>query len=132
MAYDEKLAGRVRRLLSRKPAFSERKMFGGLCFLLRGRMCCGVHGAELIVRVTPADQPAALAKPHVRAFDLTGRPMKGFVIVRPRGFATNSALRGWIAYGMRVTDTLPAKAAKARAGGKLNRGGGRRRAAARR
>jgi TfoX/Sxy family transcriptional regulator of competence genes len=109
MAYDEKLAARMRKLLSRKQALTERKMFGGIAFMLRGNMCCGVHGEELIVRVAPDDYPAALKRPHARTFDLTGRPMKGFVLVRPKGCAADKALRDWIALGERAADALPAK-----------------------
>jgi hypothetical protein len=112
MAYDEKLAERVRRRLQRKPAYSERKMFGGLCFMLRGHMCCGVLKDELIVRVTPGEYAQALAWPHVRAFDFTGTPMKGFVVVRPKGCAMAQTLGRWIARGMNVAAGLPAKSRK--------------------
>lgn len=110
MAYDEKLAGRVRQLLRRKPAFSERKMFGGLCFMLRGNMCGGVLGDELIVRVAPEKYVAMLAKPYVRAFDFTGKPMKGFVVVRPRGCASDPALKKWVSHGVRFARALTPKA----------------------
>jgi hypothetical protein len=114
MAYDEKLAERVRRLLNREPSFSERKMFGGICFLLRGRMCCGVLGDELIVRTAADEYAAALARPHVRVFDFTGWPMKGFIVVGPRGHAAANTLRAWIDCGRRAA-LRPAKRRKKRA-----------------
>ena len=110
MAYDEKLAGRVRQLLRRKPALTERKMFGGICFMLRGNMCCGVLDEELIVRVAPEEYPTALARPHVHAFDFTGKPMKGFVVVRPRGCASDPALKEWVSHGVRFARALTPKA----------------------
>jgi TfoX/Sxy family transcriptional regulator of competence genes len=112
MAYDEKLAERVRRRLYRRPAYAERRMFGGICFTLRGHMCCGVLNDELIVRVAPGEHAQALARPQVRAFDFTGRPMKGFVVVRPKGCATAQALAAWIARGIKVAAALPAKPRK--------------------
>ncbi len=89
-------------------------MFGGICFLLHGRMCCGVLKNELIARVAPEEYAQALARPHVRVLDFTGKPMKGFAVVRPRGCASDKALREWIAMGMR-TAARPAKRRKKRA-----------------
>ncbi len=78
MAYDEKLAGRIRGLLAKRKAITEKKMFGGVAFLLNGNMCVGLHGVELIVRLDPKKTEEALAEPHTRIFDMTGRPMKGW------------------------------------------------------
>jgi len=114
VAYDEKLAARVRRLLRRKTGFSERQMFGGICFLLRGRMCCGVLGDQLIARVAPEEYAQALAAPHARVLDITGRPMKGFVVVLSKGCAADQVLRAWIARGLRVAAARPAKRRKKR------------------
>ena len=83
MAYDERLAQRVREELADRPGYAEKKMFGGLCFLLRGNMCCGVGKDGLMVRVGPEQYESALADDHARQMDFTGRPMKGFVFVHP-------------------------------------------------
>jgi hypothetical protein len=101
MAYDEHVATRVRTALRNRRDFSERKMFGGIAFLLHGRMCCGVLGDELVVRVPEDEFPAMLRQRHVRPMDFTGRPLKGFVYVSPSGFRTAAALRGWLARGER-------------------------------
>src|SRR5262245_28524745 len=81
MAYDEALAGRVRLALRGQPGIAERKMFGGVAFLRNGRMCCGVVGQDLVVRVIESDMEKALRERHVRPMDFTGRPMRGFVYV---------------------------------------------------
>lgn len=96
MAYDEALARRVRRLLAPLPEFSERRMFGGLCFLLAGRMCCGVVGEDLVVRTGPEGHAAALRRPHARPMDFTGRPLRGFVYVAPAGLRSARGLRQWV------------------------------------
>jgi TfoX N-terminal domain len=95
MPYDNELAARVRRLLSDRDDVSERAMFGGLTFMLGGRMCCGVNRDELIVRLHPDDEAAALARPHARPMDFTGRPMRGFVTVG-RGGVRGRALARWV------------------------------------
>lgn len=98
MSYDEALAGRVRKELEGAPGtLGERKMFGGICFLVDGAMCCGVLGPDLIVRVGPARHAEALASPHARPFDFTGRPSKGMVYVAPAGVKTAARLRAWLA-----------------------------------
>ena len=109
MAYDEALAERMRKVLAGEPGLTEKKMFGGVGFLIRGNMACGVHGDDLIVRVGPARYDEALAQPHARAFDMTGRPMVGWVEVAPAGFASAAELRRWIALGVEHVKTLPAK-----------------------
>ena len=109
MAYDETLAARIREGLGKRGGMEEKKMFGGLAFLLRGNMCVGVHGNELIVRVDPDEGARALAEPGVRPFDLTGRPMKGWLLVEAKGLATDSALRRWLDAGVIFADSLPPK-----------------------
>ena len=99
MAYDEGLAQRVREALADKPGFSEKRMFGGLAFLLRGRMCVGIVGDELMVRVGPEAYAQLVREPHARTMDFTGRPMKGFVYVGCDGFESDAALQRWIAHG---------------------------------
>lgn len=110
MAIDLKLAERVRGVLEQERAFTEKKMFGGLCYLVRGHMACGITGqGDLMVRVGPEAHPAALKLKHARPMDFTGRPMKGFVFVAPEGLRTRRSLRTWIGRGLAFTDSLPAK-----------------------
>ena len=109
MAYDEKLAGRIRRVLGKRKALTERKMFGGIAFMLRGNMCCGVLNDELILRLGPEKADRALKNPHTRQFDITGRPMKGLIIVTPRGHRTDGALRKWVWLAADFAASLPAK-----------------------
>lgn len=96
MAYDERLAARVREALGRRVAFGERKMFGGLCFLHEGGMLLGIVGDDLMVRVGPERYEAALGEPHVRTMDFTGRPMKGMVYVNSRGTREDPAISRWV------------------------------------
>ncbi len=109
MAYDEKLAGRVRGLLAKRKAIAEKKMFGGVAFLLNGNMCVGLHDGELIVRVDPKKTGEALAEPHTRIFDMTGRPMKGWILVKSSGVASEDALAKWVSVGVSYAASLPAK-----------------------
>ena len=109
MAYDEGLAQRVREALSERPDLSERKMFGGLCFMLGGNMCTGIVGEELMLRVGPDSYEDALARPHAREMDFTGRAMKGFVYVAPEGFETTDGLSSWIDRGLAFVLSLPPK-----------------------
>lgn len=109
MAYDEKLAARVRRLLAKRLDIEERKMFGGLAFLLRGHMCCGVVDDRLMVRVGPDAYDKAVKLPDAREMDFTGRPMRGMVYVDPPGLSPDAKLRQWIARGIDFVLSLPAK-----------------------
>jgi TfoX/Sxy family transcriptional regulator of competence genes len=109
LAYDEALAGRVRDVLAFEPDLAERKMFGGLAFMLRGNMCCGVLGDELMVRVGAEGHDRALALPHARPMDFTGRPMKGMIYVGRDGIADDAALRGWVERGAAHARALPPK-----------------------
>ena len=107
MAYNEKLAGRVRKLLTRRQGFDEKKMFGGLCFLLKGKMVCGVLKEDLVLRVGPENYKKALVHPYVRPMDFTGRPLKGFVFVGPGGCRTEKSLSSWITGAVEYASTLP-------------------------
>ena len=109
MAYDEQLAERVRKLLVAFPEVLERKMFGGLAFLLRGNMCCGVVGGELMVRVGRESYEAALLEPHAREMDFTGRPLRGFIYVASEGLVSEGDLRAWVERGARYAESLPPK-----------------------
>ena len=109
MAFDEKLAERIRKRLGKRPGLTEKKMFGGLAFLLNGNMCCGVHRQELIVRLDPEQTDQALRQRHTRIFDLSGRPMKGWILVQPKGLTTEAALAKWIQTGVKYASSLPAK-----------------------
>ena len=102
MAYDDALANRVRRLFGSRRDITERRMFGGLTFLLRGHMCCGIVGHDLMVRVSRDEYHAMIRTPHVRPMDFTGKPLRGFVYVAPPGVRTASALRRWLTRGERV------------------------------
>jgi hypothetical protein len=108
MAYDEKLAARVRALLADHDDVAERPMFGGLTFMLGGNMCCGINRDELIVRLDPAAEDAALGRAHARPMDLTGRRMRGFVTVRPDGLK-GRALNRWVGQAVAWAETLPPK-----------------------
>lgn len=108
MAYDEKLAARIRTALPPTAAITERKMFGGLAFMLDGKMFVGVTGTDLMVRVGAAGHAAALARPHVRPMDFTGVPLTGFVYVGAKGTRTAAALATWIAGAMTFVKALPA------------------------
>ena len=109
MAYDEKLAERIRGVLARKRGITEKKMFGGLCFLLRGNMLCGVMGSDLMVRVGPDAYEDALGRAHAREMDFTGRPLKGMVSVDAAGLRTGRQLGAWVERGLGFARTLPAK-----------------------
>lgn len=108
MAYDEKLAERVRNALAARSRVTEKKMFGGLAFLVSGRMCCGILGDTLMVRVGPERYAAALSRPHARPMDFTGRPLTGFVYVAPMGFRSKQALTKWVDCGVEFASALPA------------------------
>lgn len=109
MAFDEGLAARIRELLGDRLGLTEKRMFGGLAFLLEGNMACGVRGEDLIVRVAAERADAALAEPDARPFDLTGRPMKGWLLVGPNGYAEDDDLRRWVDQGVSYAGTLPPK-----------------------
>jgi len=122
MSYDETFAGRVRRVIGKKRGAVEKKMFGGLAFMLDGRMCCGIIGRDLMVRVGPERYEEALAKPHTRPMDFTGRPLTGFVYVAPAGYASDVALRRWIKWGADFVSALPVKRGRRQPPGASRRG----------
>jgi TfoX/Sxy family transcriptional regulator of competence genes len=109
MAFDEDVAKRVRDVLSKECTVTERRMFGGLAFMVRGHMCCGIIGEDLVVRVGPGQHQQALAESHARAMDFTGRPMRGFIYVSPLGYRSKANLRNWIRRGLRFVSSLPAR-----------------------
>ena len=111
MAYDEDLAQRVRAAMG-TTTFTEIKMFGGLCFTVGGNMAIGIVGDDLMVRLTPRDGDAALAKPHVRPMDFSGRPMSGFIYVGPDGLRTQRMLQTWVDRGTAFAASLPPKKPK--------------------
>jgi len=109
MPYDEGLAQRIRDALDERLDVVEKKMFGGVAFLVRGNMCVGVIGEDLMVRVGPDAYAEALRQPHAREMDFTGRPMKGFVQVASRGVESDKNLQRWIARGLDFASALPVK-----------------------
>jgi len=109
MAYDEELAARIRAIVGRRSGVSEKKMFGGLAFLVGGNMFCGVVGRDLMVRVGPDAYKKTLTRPSARPMDFTGRPMKGLVYVSPEGIASADDLRAWVDQGLRFGRSLPPK-----------------------
>ena len=113
MAYDEGLAERIREILAAETGLSERKMFGGLAFMLDGHMCCGIVGDEMMIRNGAQRADAALDPPHVRPMDFTGRPMRGMVYVAPAGLR-GAALRRWLDQAIAHARSLPPKQPKRR------------------
>ncbi|MSP60403.1 MAG: TfoX family protein [Myxococcales bacterium] len=109
MAYDQKLAARVRVVVAGREEVTEKEMFGGLAFLRGGKMFVGIMKEELMVRVGPDRHDEALARPHVRPMDFNGRPMKGYVFVPAGGFRTGPSLAAWVDWAHDFVKTLPAK-----------------------
>ena len=109
MAYDESLAARVKEILAEHPDIVERKMFGGLAFMLAGNMACCVTDRRLMVRVGPDGYAEALALPHAGVMDITRRPMRGWVLVEPAGLESRPSLTEWVDRGAAFAATLPAK-----------------------
>ncbi len=114
MAYSENLAERIRQKLALERNVEEKKMFGGIGFLLNGNMCVGIWKNSLIARIGPDQYPDALQKPFVGDFDITGRPMKGWVLVAPEGIDDDEPLRAWIERALEFVRTLPAKSRSSR------------------
>jgi len=109
MASDEGLAQRVRELLDEKLGFNEKKMFGGVCYLLNGNMACGILNEDLIIRTGPEKYEDYLKLPHTRKFDITGKPMKGWVMVSYEGHETDEDLFEWVQIGVNFALSLPPK-----------------------
>lgn len=112
MAYDEGLATRLRSHFKGRTDVTERRMFGGLAFLCNGRMCCGIVGTDLMVRVPKGAYESTLAEPHVRPMDFTGRPMKRFVYVAQTALRTPESLRRWLSSGEHVAREQEARASR--------------------
>lgn len=109
MSYDLEAAERVRQLLAGRDDVVEKRMVGGLSFLVNGNMCCGVTGTALMVRVGAEGREQALSEPHTRPMQLAGRALSGFIRVEPAGFATDDALARWVQRGLAFVAGLPAK-----------------------
>lgn len=114
MAYDEALADRVRRAIGPRSDVTEKKMFGGVAFLLDGKMFCGVASDDLMVRVGPDRHDEALARAHVRPMDFTGRPMKGYVFVSSAGCRTERAVKAWVDWSTAFVATVKKTPARPR------------------
>lgn len=109
MAFDEALAERIRAVLADHQEMTERKMFGGAAFMLGDRMAVGIVGDQLMVRVGPGGYEAALAEPHTRPMDFTGRPSRGMVYVAPAGVAADADLARWVEAGAAYATSQPRK-----------------------
>jgi TfoX/Sxy family transcriptional regulator of competence genes len=109
MAYDEGLAFRVRELIAEHPGMAEKRMFGGLAFLLNGNLACGVQGEHLIVRLPADATDAALGEPGTEPFDLTGRKLSGWILVGPDAYSEDDDLSRWVERGLAFAGTLPPK-----------------------
>jgi TfoX/Sxy family transcriptional regulator of competence genes len=109
MPYDEGLAERVRELLADREDVTEKKMFGGLAFLLNGNMACGITNEDLMLRLGPDGAKEALEHPHARNMDFTGKPLKGFVYIDPEGYAEDEELEMWVNRAITFAAELPPK-----------------------
>jgi TfoX/Sxy family transcriptional regulator of competence genes len=110
MPYDKGLAQRVREILEEESGFDEKKMFGGICFLLFGNMVCGIIKDDLIVRVGAEKYEETMKMPHTRKFDLTGKPLRGWVMVVSRALDSDEELNDWVQKATSFVRTLPPKA----------------------
>ena len=106
MPYSEDLAERIRQLLSARDDVEEKKMFGGLTFMVAGKMCCGVRADDLMVRVGPDFHDQAIESPHARRMDITGKPMRGFVFVSAEGLVEGEQLSSWVDRGIEYASSL--------------------------
>jgi TfoX/Sxy family transcriptional regulator of competence genes len=109
MAFDEGLAERIRGLLGSRSDVDERRMFGGIAYLVGGNMACGVMGDDLMVRMAPGDAEALESEPGVRRADMAGRPMKGWLLVTPEVTADDGDLERWVRRGEQFAASLPPK-----------------------
>ena len=108
MAYDERTAGRLRKLLSARSDVVERQLMGGLCFMVSGHMCCSVSGrGGLLVRVGPDAHQSMLSEPHAGPMEMRGRIMTGFVRVAPEGYRTEVGLKKWLTRAVDFVATMP-------------------------
>lgn len=109
MAYDTKLAQRVRSALKSSRSTTEREQFGGVAFLIRGNVACGIIGDDLLVRVGPDRHAEVMESKDARLFSLTGRPSKGWVLIRPAGLKSAASLKKWVQMGVDFAKSLPPK-----------------------
>jgi len=109
MPYDEGIEGRIKKVISRWKNTEAKKMFGGVCHLLDGNMFCGVYKDFLILRLGEEESKAALKSLYVRPFDITGKPLKGWVMVEKEGFKSDEALKAWLVKAKEFVSTLPSK-----------------------
>ncbi|QDU09315.1 TfoX/Sxy family protein [Gimesia aquarii] len=109
MAYDEALAQRVHQLLKRRKGFSQRKMFGGMCFMLHGNMCCGITHQELMLRLGEKNTAKALEESFTREMDFTGKPIKSMIYVERPGFEDDADLKYWVNQAVKFVQSLPPK-----------------------
>jgi TfoX/Sxy family transcriptional regulator of competence genes len=109
MPFDELLSSRIRTTLGPLPNLEEKKMFGGICVLINGNMACGVYKDDLIVRVGTENYQEALSRPHKKFFDITGKALKGWVMVEPQGCASEPDLKKWVEQGVAFARSLPEK-----------------------
>ena len=110
MTSDQELVDRIRLVLSRREGYSERRMFGTVCFMVRGNMCAGTWKGSLIVRLDRKDHEATLAEPHTGPADMNGRAMKGWALVEPAGIASDDRLAAWLDRAWSFAGSLPARA----------------------
>jgi TfoX/Sxy family transcriptional regulator of competence genes len=111
MAYDAGLAERLRDIFDQRSDVVEKRMFGGLCFMVSGHMCCGIVGETLMARIGPDIYEECLKQQYVREMDFTGKAMKGFVYVQPEGIAEDSELSSWVDKCIGFVLSLPKKKA---------------------
>ncbi len=109
MAYDEGLSQRIREILDNQSGVVEKKMFGGLAFMINGHMSVGVLKTDLMVRVGPDNYERALGQPHARPMDFTGKPLKGFVYVDEKGYESDEGLNQWVQQGVDLALSMPPK-----------------------
>jgi TfoX/Sxy family transcriptional regulator of competence genes len=126
MGYDLKTAERVRRILANRSDVAEKRMVGGLSFVVGGNMCCGVTGSALMIRVGAEARDRVLAERHVRPMEFAGRPLAGFVLIDPKGFRTDAALTAWVERGIEFVATLSTKEPTPATLGRRRRGRGSR------
>jgi hypothetical protein len=109
MAFDEVLADRVRDVLADEVGVAEKRMFGGVAFLLHGNLACGLYQDSVLVRLPPEQAEAALSEPGIRRFDMTKRPMRGWILVGPDACAEDEDLRRWVERGLAYAGSMPPK-----------------------
>ncbi len=112
MAYNEAVAERIRKLLARRKGLAERKMFGGIAFMLNGNMCCGVVDDRIVLRLGKDGSNTALKEPHIEVMDFTGQPIRSMVYLDPDGYAREADLKQWLDRSVKFTSSLPKKESK--------------------